>query len=251
MSFFSSIDQSSPVFSTMFSLPQAESAKKTLPVVDMSENRTTLDALLRLLYPVEDPVFKTLDDLGPVIDAAMKYEITVVLSRLRAILVSPVFLDTQPLQVYAIATHWEFEEEMRLASGHTLGVDIINSPTADSLNHIATSHYRRLLIFHLERAAKAQSVLDDVFPKQPMCSACRKYVDQWHKVYKNRAKDELSLRPTSTLVCSFDFIAPIADSIDSEDCALASCKKGGRKLEVFRSFLENLKRRIDEIPSTI
>lgn len=243
--------QASPVFHTMFSLPQAESANKSVPVVDLSENAITLDALLRLLYPVEDPVFDNLADLGPVIDTAMKYEINVVLTRLRSILVSPIFLEKQPLQVYAIATNWEFEEEMKLASGHTLGVDIINSPSADTLNHITTSHYRRLLLFHLERAAKAQQVLEDVFPKQPTCSACRQYVDGWHKAYKQKARDELSLRPTSSVICSFDFIAPIADAMDSADCSMNSCRKGGRKLEVYRSFLENLKKRIDELPSTI
>lgn len=245
------IGQASPVFNTMFSLPQSESASKSTPVVDLSENDATLDALLRLLYPVTDPAFKDLAELGPVIDAAMKYEINVVLTRLRSILVSPAFLEKQPLQVYAIATHWEFEEEMKLASGYTLGVDIINSPSADSLNHTITSHYRRLLLFHLERAAKAQQLLEDVFPKQPTCSACRQYVDGWHKAYKQKAKDELSLRPTSSIICSFDFIAPIADSVDAAECSMSSCRKGGRKLEISRLFLETLKKKIDDLPSTI
>lgn len=43
----------SPVFETMFSLPQP-AADKSLPVCDLSEDANTLDALLRLIYPVEE-----------------------------------------------------------------------------------------------------------------------------------------------------------------------------------------------------
>ena len=43
----------SPVFETMFSLPQPE-AGKALPVCDLSEDANTVDALLRLIYPVEE-----------------------------------------------------------------------------------------------------------------------------------------------------------------------------------------------------
>jgi hypothetical protein len=245
------LSMASPVFNTMFSLPQSKSVQESLPVVDMSEDRTALDALLRMIYPILDPPFETLDELGPVINAAMKYDITFVLARLRLLLVSPRFLETQPLRVYAISTHWEFEEEMKLASGHTLGVDIINSPSADILNNISASHYRRLLIFHLERAAKAQHLLEQVPPKQATCSACRGFVERWHEIYKIKAKDELSTRPTSTVICSLDFIAPIADSIDVADCGMSSCRRGGRKLEVFRLFLQTLKTKIDALPTTI
>lgn len=43
----------SPVFETMFSLPQP-GAEKSLPVCDLSEDANTLEALLRFIYPVEE-----------------------------------------------------------------------------------------------------------------------------------------------------------------------------------------------------
>ena len=181
----------------------------------------------------------------------MKYEIAVALARLRKMLVKPVLLEKSPLQAYAIATRWGFEEEMKIASGYTLGQDIINSPSADILNGISTAHYRRLLIFHLERAQGAQRMLDDVSPRSPVCSACRTYVERWHEDFKKKAREELSLRPTSSVVCSFDFLGPIADAIDAGECSMTSCRKGGRKLETYRSYLEALRRRIDALPSTI
>ena len=43
----------SPVFETMFSLPQP-GTEKSLPVCDMSEDAKTLEVLLRLIYPVDE-----------------------------------------------------------------------------------------------------------------------------------------------------------------------------------------------------
>lgn len=197
------------------------------------------------------PNLRSLDELAPVLEAATKYEIEVALSRLRKILVQADLLEKAPLQAYAIATRWGFEEEMKIASGRTLGLDIINSPSADTLNGISTANYRRLLIFHLERAQGAQRMLDDISPRNPVCLACRAYVEKWHEEFKRRAREELSLRPTSTVVCSFDFLGPIADAIEAGDCTMTSCRKGGRKLETFRSYLEALRKRIDMLPNTI
>ena len=194
---------------------------------------------------------RSLDELAPILDAAMKYEIAVALSRLRKMLVQPDLLEKAPLQAFAIATRWGFEEEMKIASGPTLGLDIINSPSADPLNGISTADYRRLLIFHLERAQSAQRMLEDVSPRNPVCSACRAYVEKWHEEFKRRAKEELSLQPTSSVICSFDFLGPIADAIEAGDCGMTSCRKGGRKLETYRYYLEALRKRIDTLPNTI
>ena len=184
-------------------------------------------------------------------EAAVKYEIAVAIHRLRKILVRPELLEKAPLQAYAIATRWGFDEEMKIASGYTLGQDIINSPSADTLNGISTADYRRLLIFHLERAQGAQRMLEDVSPRNPVCSVCRAYVDKWHEEFKRKAREELSLRPTSKVVCSFDFLGPILDGIDPGECCMTSCRKGGRKIETYRFYLEALRKRIDMLPKAI
>jgi hypothetical protein len=182
----------------------------------------------------------------------MKYEIVVALSRLRKMLVRQDLIKKAPLQAYAIATRLGFEKEMKLTSGYTLGLDIINSPSADALNGISTANYRRLLIFHLDRAQAAQRILEDVAPRNPVCSACRGYVERWHEEFKKKAKDELSLRPTSSVVCSFDFLAPIVDAVEAGECSMnSSCRRAGRKLETYRSYLEVLRKRIDMLPNTI
>lgn len=182
----------------------------------------------------------------------MKYEIAVTLSRLRKTLVQPDLLEKAPLQAYAIATRFGFEEEMKIASGYTLGWDIINSPSADPLNSVPTVDYRRLLRFHVERARAAEQLLDDITPRNPVCSACRTYVERWHEVFKKKAREELSLRPMSGVVCSFDFLGPIVDAIEGGECSMnSSCRRAGRKLETYRSYLEVLRKRIDMLPNTI
>jgi len=42
---------------------------------------------------------------------------------LRGMLI-PRFLETFPVRVYALASHWGFEEEAKIASGRTLTLDI-------------------------------------------------------------------------------------------------------------------------------
>jgi len=43
----------SPIFETMFLLPQP-GTEKSLPVCDLSEDAKTVEVLLRLIYPVEE-----------------------------------------------------------------------------------------------------------------------------------------------------------------------------------------------------
>lgn len=43
----------SPIFETMFSLPQP-GGDRSIPVCDLSEDANTVDALLRFVYPVEE-----------------------------------------------------------------------------------------------------------------------------------------------------------------------------------------------------
>ena len=59
--------EASPFFATMFSLPQPQAAAPAtlsadnLPVVPMTEPSSTLDALLRMCYPVPDPTLNRLE----------------------------------------------------------------------------------------------------------------------------------------------------------------------------------------------
>lgn len=70
----------SPVFATMFGLPQPggsqgnEPGPTSLPMVDISEDSKTLDTLLRLCYPVPKEETKETDIVILALNAAIKYD---------------------------------------------------------------------------------------------------------------------------------------------------------------------------------
>ena len=94
---------SSPFFKTMFSLPQANESVSEKPhpiVVDMSEDRTTIEALLTFIYPpavVSDaPEFDSLDKIMNALEAAKKYEMAVASERLKQQFVESRFVQDEP-----------------------------------------------------------------------------------------------------------------------------------------------------------
>ncbi|KAI0789316.1 hypothetical protein C8Q75DRAFT_807410 [Abortiporus biennis] len=93
----------SPYFKTMFSLPQGGSrAQQDQPVIDVEEDSRTIDDLLRLCYPVDDPVNLT-DDfarVAKVVAAAVKYDLKEATTLMKTALSN--FIPSVPLRVYAI-----------------------------------------------------------------------------------------------------------------------------------------------------
>jgi hypothetical protein len=106
----------SPFFKEMFTLPQSVPpsirAIETIPIVEDSQ---TMDRLLRLCYPVPDPIFEDLSDTSDVLEVAMKYEMDESTAIMRAALLS--FVKDEPLQVYAAACRLLLEKEARAAAG--------------------------------------------------------------------------------------------------------------------------------------
>ncbi|EIW61371.1 uncharacterized protein TRAVEDRAFT_116369, partial [Trametes versicolor FP-101664 SS1] len=100
--------EASCIFEDMLSIPQPppgalddEDTKDGLPVIHLTEGSQALDKLLRLCYPIDDPEFNSLDELRPVLEAAMKYMMEEATSLLRARLVK--LGHSQPLRAFAIA----------------------------------------------------------------------------------------------------------------------------------------------------
>lgn len=96
-------------FKDMFSLPQSAvlEQRKHLPEIPVSEHANILATLFQFLYPVKNPDIETLDDLVLVLDAALKYDFTAAIGSLKTLLISPRFLESLPLRVFAIACRYE------------------------------------------------------------------------------------------------------------------------------------------------
>ncbi|KAI0630431.1 hypothetical protein C8Q77DRAFT_1138079 [Trametes polyzona] len=95
--------KASSVFRDMLTLPDAGGTPAGEPqLVPLTEDADTLERLLRLVYPVERPAFKTLDELLPVMEAAKKYDIPVAANDTRREL-EVLARKEPPLRAYAIA----------------------------------------------------------------------------------------------------------------------------------------------------
>ncbi|KIP06167.1 hypothetical protein PHLGIDRAFT_19522 [Phlebiopsis gigantea 11061_1 CR5-6] len=238
--------QASPFFEHMFQLPQPEAGPSHIPVVDVSESSQTLEYLLRYVYPVPKPDVSSLDELVPVLEAASKYDFTVVIDHLRTVLVSPPFLASDPVRVYAIACRFDLDAEARLASRHTLTIDVLDGPLIEDLKGITAYQYHQLLNLHRARAAAAQELL--ILPDTVKCMMCNGthygafYPPKWWKDYEERARKELAARPTADIIFSMPFIAQSAH---------AGCERCAGSIFDAHWFFADLRKRIDDLPGTI
>lgn len=242
------LSAASPFFAHMFTLPQSpsDSDNPPVPIVDVSEPNEVLEKVLRFIYPMADPPVDTLDELVDLLEAATKYDMIFALDTLRRLLVEPRFVEKWPTRVYAIASRFELEEEAKVASRHTLNVNVLDCPLSEDLKYITAFQYHRLLDLHRRRAKAAQELLklsDNV--KCMLCNGTHYGVflqPRWWKDFEERAKKELSVRPTTDVIFSMGFLA-LSGKAGCERCS-------GSILESYL-FLEELKKKIDDLPSTI
>ncbi|TCD61361.1 hypothetical protein EIP91_008551 [Steccherinum ochraceum] len=235
----------------MFTLPQAPPAdgeEPTVPVVDVEETHATLDTLLRIVYPMVDPWIETLDELSLVLGAAVKYDLAVATETLRKILVAPRFVSKWPTRVYAIASRYDLEEEAKIASRYTLSVNVLDCPLSEDLKYITAYAYHRLLDLHRTRAKAAQELLLDMPPDNVKCMLCNGthygtfLAPKWWTQFQSMAREELKQRPTTDVIFSMPFLAQVAS---------AGCDRCAGSILGSYAFLEELRKKIDDLPATI
>lgn len=105
----------SPLFKGMFTSSrnrgvepnqQQQSSPASFPRVPLPELQHVVSLLLRFVYPLPDPEFITLDELVPILAAAVRYEFSNVISSLRRQLISAKFMEEDPVRVFAIAARF-------------------------------------------------------------------------------------------------------------------------------------------------
>lgn len=156
----------SPVFRTMFTLPQGEAleteTKDGRPVVPLDEDEETVDALLRLAYPhaTRGPLFSNLEGIAKILRAAIKYDMQGVEKLVREELVAPRFTDSEPVRVFALACRLGLEPEARIAAKKTLRLPILGREYIQELEHITAGTLHRLFEYQLECGKLASTVAD-------------------------------------------------------------------------------------------
>ena len=150
---------SSPVFRDMFGIPQPSSvATNGIDVVDVTDPPRALELILRFIYPsVDSPVIDDLTTLSEALVLADKYDIEVARSRLR-----PSFREfaiTEPLRTYAIACRLGLEDEMKIASSHTISIHLPGlTELPDEFKLIPATEYHRLILLHSKYRKEVETI---------------------------------------------------------------------------------------------
>ena len=141
------LSYASPVFRDMFKLPQPSSPASEVDIVDLVDPPQVLELILRFIYPCPSPVISDLTLLPEVLILADKYDIEVVRSGLRPSLTN--LAKTEPLRAYAIACRLGLEDEMKIASSHTLSINLpALTRLPDEFKLIPATEYHRLIHLH-------------------------------------------------------------------------------------------------------
>jgi len=150
-------------FRDTFSIPQPPrhaSESTTLDVVPLSESADVLETFLRLIYPVDPPVIENLWLLDDLFRIADKYIAKGITAKLGKRLISPSFLQHDPIGVFAIACRSNLDEEARLAVPHTFSIDVTNRIPEGRLQAMTAQTYHRLLTEHGLRRKQIIDILD-------------------------------------------------------------------------------------------
>ncbi|KAF9517599.1 hypothetical protein BS47DRAFT_1359402 [Hydnum rufescens UP504] len=102
----------------MFSLPQPDLRKceSEIPVIQMDDDPTSLNFVLRSIYPVERPVISSITHAQELFEVAQKFDVDCALQLLRASLTQLVVVESDPLRAWAIAVRYGLKEAEDAAS---------------------------------------------------------------------------------------------------------------------------------------
>ena len=148
----------SPVFQGMFSLPQSTEPLSQTPTIDIPESSDILQPFLQYLYPRSPPKISDVAMWEALYTIADKYGADVVMDPLGEMLI-PRFLEIAPLRVYALASHWGFEEEAKLASTRTLTIDVLKDLPLEDAELMGGAACQKLYRLHFNRREAARALV--------------------------------------------------------------------------------------------
>ena len=199
----------SPVFETMFSLPQPLNVDSAPRVVDVTETSETLKTFLLILYPVKTRALLSLTHVRDALEVARKYDAEKATNVLRLELVHPRFLEPHPLRVFAIACLFGLEAEAKIAAEKAVLTNQVGKSCCPSeLDDTPAGVYHRLLKLYrtrreLKSKSKATQIVIDFkgigpfspapsFPPMHTCSFCPTKIESMFSVsFSDHAPDAL------------------------------------------------------------
>ena len=166
------LHQTSPIFATLLSLPQpvepelcshtqptlVDKQKDGLPTVEVSETKAVWNAILHMLYHFDLPEPSSPYDIRPVLEAARKYELDGITTRLRLTLSHAIYTAAwDPTAVYAVASMYGLADVALQAARATLGTPVHELYTRE-LRDVPAHVLQRLLAFRWRCQEAARGV---------------------------------------------------------------------------------------------
>ncbi|KAK6987606.1 F-box domain-containing protein [Favolaschia claudopus] len=153
------LQTTSGLFKTLLSLPPPPGGHSTDPI-PVYQPDAVLEPLLRLMCGLETPPWTSIDALSAVLFLAQNWDAPGPLASLRSALTSHKFLTSDPLRVYALASHFGFRPETQLASTRTLSSNIFSLESFDILSTMPASATLPLLRLHRARRDALRTLFD-------------------------------------------------------------------------------------------
>jgi hypothetical protein len=264
----------SVVFRDMFDLPNAapevssplesDNQRHGLPVIQVTETSSTLNIILRLCYPVENPDLSNLDDIRLFLEARRKYMIEAFDQTIKDALVQ--ITESQPFAVYALASLYALEDVANDAAKQMLyfsKADVLVDESA--LKDITGEQYLRLTQYRRDCVRRAtnepqimwfSSLSSANHPTPITSSSCRTqfhfffvsslspprnlWVPHWWITYLHKALELLQDRPRGRTVVSPDLLEIFFDST----AFCPDCQEEGRA--ALRKFSSALAKEVEK-----
>lgn len=154
--------KNSGLFDTMFSLPQPKTCRPSLnyqyptsklypDILDVYEADFPMEQILKLIYGILAPPRTSFDEIETILALAEKWDTQGPLASLRPAFSASQFLDQYSIRCYALSRHYGWNREAKLASTHTLALDLHDPIHAHSLNELSSIDLLPLLNLHRNR----------------------------------------------------------------------------------------------------
>ncbi|KDQ32532.1 hypothetical protein PLEOSDRAFT_1098530 [Pleurotus ostreatus PC15] len=141
----------SPFFRAMFSLPDSHNTNPregNKPVVDMHEDSTVLDPLLRFCYPTSPPKLSSRKIFDDVLSAAEKFEMQLCERIASSYIVDNIDRRDSPLECYALAHRFALRKLAKESARRCLELSldkIVDLGRDANLSYMSSKDYNRLL----------------------------------------------------------------------------------------------------------
>ena len=219
----------SPVFKTMFTLPQPPvDTPDPLPHIDVEESAGTWENILRTIYPMPRPIIDNLDDLESLLLTAKKYEMQPIIDIHKNGLENRAFIREDPLRLYAIACTHGLEDQAKYVAKNAKLLTVTKQFNTGNPRGVTLNSYHNLVSFLAERDDEWYRALGWAYlPGGRYCKCDQSLRERFY----NKIKENLRTPYLQTEEIYFEALEDQSQS--REGCVSGDCMAAGPEIKGF------------------